>query len=74
MTDEYVWVAEAKYDIHTAWYMLWTTCRLTRSECQIALEEHPTRPMHVSSRIVKFMRDDTEKGNDERTNPITLHR
>jgi len=42
MTDEYVWVAEAKYDIHTAWYMLWTTCRLTRSECQIALEEHPT--------------------------------
>jgi hypothetical protein len=53
----HVWVAEVLYR-NIGWYVLWTTCRLTRSECKLALEDHPTREDHarlrIRSRIVKF--------------------
>lgn len=64
MKDDYtishIWIAEAEYS-PDAWYMLWTTCRLTRDECRIALANHPTRKEHTGSRIIKFVRTERRK-------------
>ena len=69
-TSPHIWVAEVCY-LNVGWYTPWTTCRLTRAECRMALEEHPTRPRHTDSRIIKFIRKaeaKTEGGGPQVTN------
>lgn len=52
----HVWIGEVAH-IDTGWYTLWTTCRQTKHECQVAMKDHP---QHLQDfyrrRIVKFAR------------------
>jgi hypothetical protein len=53
----FVWVGEVAYR-KSRWITLWTTCRMTRDQAQIALEEHTEKHddgYHLM-RIAKFVR------------------